>query len=333
MTLGVVCPGINETVTSRSTLKQGFHNIERLSELAHNLWWSWNPQGRELFEQLDPQMWEECRHNPVELLGRTKHLAAASQDGDFVEAYRQALYAFDSYLESHETWFSQACNGFMGQIAYFSAEFGLHESLPIYSGGLGILAGDHVKSASDLGVPLVGVGILYSQGYFCQRLNAQGWQEEIYEPFVSEKRPLQPATDQNGNKVQVQISLPGRILSLKVWKVAVGRAPVLLLDADLPENSAQDRGLTAQLYGGDHKTRISQELILGVGGLRALRAAGFTPSVFHMNEGHAAFMGLERMRELVLEGRSFEQAREQVAQRAVFTTHTPVPAGHDAFGP
>jgi glycogen phosphorylase len=209
----------------------------------------------------------------------------------------------------------------------------VHESLPVYSGGLGILAGDHLKGASDLGVPLVGVGILYAQGYFRQRLDAEGRQQEAYENLEPESRPVVPALDAEGREVLVSVELPGREVFLKVWKAEVGRVSVLFLDADIPENAPEDRALTARLYGGDLRTRIVQELVLGVGGVRALRGVGIYPASYHMNEGHAAFSVLERMRELVASGSSFEDAREEVTRHTIFTTHTPVPAGHDAFPP
>ncbi|MGH3089521.1 MAG: alpha-glucan family phosphorylase [Rubrobacteraceae bacterium] len=307
------------------------NRLDRLPELARNLLWSWRPASREVFARLDEELWAETEHNPVRLLAETKNLPAAARDARFVEACHRAMRDLDEYLARESTWISRVYPGVSGGVAYFSAEFGIHESLPVYSGGLGVLAGDHVKSASDLGLPLVGVGILYAQGYFRQRLGADGRQSEVYEPFKPETRPLKPATDKDGNEAWVCIELPGRRVNLKVWRVEVGRASVLLLDADVPENSEGDRALTSRLYGGDQRTRISQELILGVGGVKALRACGFSPSVFHMNEGHAAFLALERMREFVESGRSFREARDEVKDSTVFTTHTPVPAGHDAF--
>ncbi len=308
--------------------------LARLPELARNIFWSWHPPSQELFSRLDPGLWERTEHNPVRLLLETENLGRAAEDADLVVLYRRALEDLDSYLEGRDTWMERVYgDAFGGPVAYFSAEFGLHESLPIYSGGLGVLAGDHVKSASDLGVPLVGVGILYAEGYFRQRINASGMQEEVYEPFEPERRPVSPATGPDGSEVAVSVDLAGRELKLKVWKVETGRAAVYLLDADLPENREEDRRLTARLYGGDSATRISQEVILGVGGVRALRALGLRPSVFHMNEGHAAFLGLERVRELVAAGKTFEEAKHEVANTTVFTTHTPVPAGHDAFSP
>ena len=305
--------------------------LERLPELAYNLFWTWQVETRELFRRLDPELWEATQHNPVRLLRETPNLGAAAEDAGFVEAYHRSLRDLDGYLGRRDTWMARAYPDFPGPVAYFSAEFGVHESLPVYSGGLGILAGDHLKSASDLGVPLVGVGILYAQGYFRQRIDAEGRQHEAYENLEPESRPVVPALDAEGREVLVSVELPGREVFLKVWKAEVGRVSVLFLDADIPENAPEDRALTARLYGGDLRTRIVQELVLGVGGVRALRGVGIYPASYHMNEGHAAFSVLERMRELVATGSSFEDAREEVTRHTIFTTHTPVPAGHDAF--
>ena len=308
-------------------------NLSRLPELARNILWTWRPQTQELFSRLDPELWETTEHNPVHLLQETENLERAAEDPGTVALYSLAVGELDRYLEGQGTWMGHVYPGTEARVAYFSAEFGLHESLPIYSGGLGVLAGDHVKSASDLGLGLVGVGILYAQGYFRQRINAEGRQEEVYEPFEPGMCPISPALSPDGAPVTVAIGLPGRELLLKVWKVEVGRTAIYLLDANLPENSEEDRLLTARLYGGGSRTRISQEMILGIGGVRALRALGLRPNVYHMNEGHAAFLGLETIRELVAAGETFEGAVEKVAASNVFTTHTPVPAGHDAFAP
>ena len=307
--------------------------LQGLAEVAYNLFWTWNPKAQQLFSRLDPGLWETSEHNPVRLLNETANLETAAEDGEFLGLYKEVLQELDSYLGRRSTWMKHVYPDFAGPVAYFSAEFGLHESLPIYSGGLGVLAGDHVKSASDLGLPLVGVGILYAQGYFRQRINGEGRQEEVYEPFDPRSRPVRPARYPDGGEILVSVELPGRELYLKVWKVEVGRSSVLLLDADIPENSDEDRELTARLYGGGQSTRIAQELILGVGGVRALRATGIEPSVYHMNEGHAAFSVLERLRELTVQGSPLNEARGEIARNTVFTTHTPVPAGHDAFPP
>lgn len=301
--------------------------LGRLPELAYNLLWSWQPEIQELFLRLDGKLWEETGHNPVLLLRHTRNLEAAAGDRGVLAAYGRALEALEEHLSSPRR------ENLPGPVAYFSAEFGLHESLPVYSGGLGVLAGDHLKSASDLGVPMVGVGILYSEGYFRQRIGPDGRQEERYEVLDPSGLPVRPLLDGEGREVRVGLELPGRGLRLRVWRAEVGRVPLLLLDADVPENTPEDRRITARLYGGGPRTRIAQELVLGVGGVRALRAAGFSPAVFHMNEGHAAFSGLERLRELVRAGKPFQEARKEAAARGVFTTHTPVPAGHDAFPP
>ena len=308
-------------------------DLERLEDLAYNLFWTWSPKAQRLFSRLDPELWESTEHNPIRLLNETSNLTAAAEDGGFLGLYEEVRREFASYLERQDTWMAHVYPGMEHPIAYFSAEFGLHESLPIYSGGLGVLAGDHVKSASDLGLPLVGIGLLYAQGYFRQRIDAEGRQEEVYEPLDPASRPIRPALDEEGNEIFVSIALPGRELYLKVWRVEVGRSSILLLDADVSENGDEDRALTARLYGGGQQTRLVQELILGVGGVRALRATGITPAIYHMNEGHAAFSGLERLREQVASGDSLEKARQELTRTTVFTTHTPVPAGHDAFPP
>ncbi len=311
------------------------NRLHRLPELARNLLWSWRPPLQNVFESLDGELWENTEHNPVRLLAETKNLPKATEDDGFVASYDRAVSEMDAYLESPSTWMAATYPEATpyGGVAYFSAEFGLHESLPIYSGGLGVLAGDHVKSASDLGLPLTGVGILYAQGYFRQRIGSDGRQSEVYESFDPNTRSLlEAALDKEENEAYVSVGLPGREVRLKVWKVEVGRVKILLLDADVPENSDDDRALTSRLYGGGEWTRISQEMILGIGGVRALRTVGPAPAVFHMNEGHAAFLALERMREAVAEnGSSFDKAKNDVKSTTVFTTHTPVPAGHDAF--
>ena len=308
-------------------------SLARLEDLAYNLFWTWSPKAQQLFSRLDPELWEASEHNPVRLLENTDNLAAAAENEEFLDLYDEVLRELDFYLDQRHTWMEHVYPEMEHPVAYFSAEFGLHESLPIYSGGLGVLAGDHVKSASDLGLPLVGIGILYAQGYFRQRINSEGRQEEVYEPFEPSSRPILPALDPAGNEVSVSVALQDREIHLKVWRVEVGRSTLLLLDADVPENSAEDRELTARLYGGGQQTRLLQELILGVGGIRALRAAGIEPAVYHMNEGHAAFSVLERLRELVASGTPLEDSRKKISRTTVFTTHTPVPAGHDAFPP
>ena len=308
--------------------------IGRLSELAYNLWWSWNQEAQALFSSLDSRLWRRVHHNPVRFLRWVdqERLDRAASSAEYVERYEAVLAAFDAYMSAHHTWFSRAHPSLVGKtIAYFSAEFGLHESLPIYSGGLGVLAGDICKAASDLGVPLVGVGFLYGQGYFRQQIDSQGRQEAYYDVLDFPSLPLMLAQDGKGKDVVVSVSLPEREVALRVWKAQVGRVSLYLLDADLEENRQQDRGLTARLYGGDDETRLAQEMVLGLGGVRALRALGISPSAWHMNEGHSAFLNLERLRELVGQGYRFDVAKEIVAADSAFTTHTPVPAGNDAF--
>ena len=310
-------------------------SLARLNELAYNLWWTWSPQAQALFEQIDPALWEDTNHNPVKLLHSVSsdRLAELSADQDFLAAQQAVLATFDAYMNPASTWYSRVHGDHADDlIAYFSAEFGLHESLPIYSGGLGILAGDHCKSASDLGLPFVAVGFLYPQGYFTQRISEDGTQNAYYVKLDFADLPAFQAVDAAGNDVIVSVQLPGRDVYAKVWRLQIGRVTMLLLDTDVERNAPADRELSARLYGGDMEIRIAQEVVLGIGGVRVLRALGIKPTIWHMNEGHAAFLSLERVRELVTEERMlFFQAQQYVAASSVFTTHTPVPAGNDAF--
>jgi starch phosphorylase len=308
--------------------------LTRLLELANNLWWSWRPEARRLFETLDPTLWHLTQHNPVKLLQELKpdRLAALSHDPAFVRQYSAVLKSFDSYMGSEGSWFKTQCPTFpQTQIAYFSAEFGLHISIPIYSGGLGILAGDHCKEASDLGIPLVGLGFMYPQGYFRQRISSDGWQEAEYTPFNRMESPIHQALTTSGTPCRIEVEIGDRAVHVLIWQVRVGRIILYLIDTDVPDNATADRELSARLYGGDQEVRLCQEILLGVGGVRALQALGLSPSVWHVNEGHAAFLTLERTRHLLLEGHSFEKAADIVRHSTVFTTHTPVPAGHDIF--
>jgi starch phosphorylase len=310
--------------------------INRLYELAYNLWWSWHPEARALYVRLNPDLWEQVGHNPVRFLSEVDpaSLEQAAEDTEYLRHYDSVISDFDHYMHPRpdETWFSQTYPELAGKtIAYFSAEFGLHESLPIYSGGLGILSGDHCKEASDLGLPFVGVGFLYPQGYFQQLITREGRQEATYEKLHFSEAPAIPAVGPDGNEVVINVDLPGRRIYAKVWKVLVGRVPLYLMDTDVAPNTPADRELSARLYGGDREMRISQEIVLGIGGVRALRALGISPDAWHINEGHAAFLSLERCRELVSTGLSFNEAREAVAANSLFTTHTPVPAGNDTF--
>ncbi|HEX9069202.1 MAG TPA: alpha-glucan family phosphorylase, partial [Ktedonobacterales bacterium] len=310
--------------------------IARLHELAFNLWWSWHPQACELYASIDSHRWEHIEHNAVRLLSETsaERLENLASDETFLARYDAVMGDFDAYMHPTETWFTRTYPGAERRtIAYFCAEFGLHESLPIYSGGLGILAGDHCKEASDLDLPFVGIGFLYPQGYFRQRISRDGKQEAIYEKLTFAQVPATAATGPDGREITIGVELPGRTVYAKVWRIQVGRIPLFLIDTDVEPNVPADRTLSARLYAGDAEMRIAQETMLGVGGVRTLRALGIEPSVWHMNEGHAAFMGLERCRELVRDQHMpFAVAREVAAASAVFTTHTPVAAGNDVFG-
>ncbi len=309
--------------------------IAGLHELAFNLWWTWNPDAVALYHSIDPQLWAKVEHNAVRLLSelppaRLKELA---HDARFLAKYQRVMGAFSAYMSAKDTWFSRTYpEGASETIAYFCAEFGLHESLPIYSGGLGILAGDHCKEASDLGIPFVGVGFLYPQGYFRQRIERDGRQQAVYEKLHFAEAPATAAVGPTGHEVTISVELPGRTVWAKVWKIQVGRIPLYLLDTDIDPNAPNDRTLSARLYGGDSEMRIAQEIMLGIGGVRTLRALGIDAKVWHMNEGHSAFLGLERCRELAQGLRvPFDVAREIAAANAVFTTHTPVAAGNDVF--
>lgn len=310
--------------------------ISRLYDLAYNLWWSWTPEAQALYSDLDPQLWSDVKHNPVGLLANIEpaKLEAAAQDQAYLQRFDAILADFDAYMQRTDTWFQQTYPQHRTTpIAYFSAEFGLHESLPIYSGGLGILAGDHIKEASDLDLPFVGIGFLYPQGYFTQRIGRDGAQEAYYDKLAFGTVAAKPAVGKDGKEIEISVDLPGRRIFAKVWRVQIGRVPLYLMDTDVPGNAPRDRELSARLYGGDHELRISQELVLGIGGLRVVRALGLEPHVFHMNDSHPVFMVLERARELVQnEGLSFDVAREVVRSSTVFTTHTPVPAGNETFG-
>ncbi len=311
--------------------------LEFLQTLAHNIVWAWDHELIELFIRLDPDLWEKTQHNPVQMLGmvRQERLNSASRDDAYLAQIERAAQQFKSYMESSSTWFQKTYNSVEGkQVAYFSAEFGLTECLQNYSGGLGILSGDHLKSASDLGLPLVGVGLLYQQGYFRQYLNADGWQQERNPENDFYTLPIHLELDKKGNPLTVSVDLPGRAVNAQLWCVQIGRVPLYLLDTNIPQNSKEDKTITAQLYGGNRETRIQQEIILGIGGYRALKALGLRPSVYHLNEGHSAFLSLERCRDLMHEqGVSFAEAREAAGAGIAFTTHTPVPAGNDFFSP
>ena len=309
-------------------------NLKPLTELAFNLWTLWNYEASGLFRRLDPELWESTNHTPVRVLSliSQEKLAAAAADEGFLAHMNRIRADFQHYM-SVPTWFAinQKTNA---KIAYFSAEYGLHESLPIYSGGLGVLSGDHMKSASDLGLPLVGVGLLYRFGYFRQHLNADGWQQENYPENDFFTMPLTQVMDDKKSPLTIEVQYPEGPVKAYIWKIQVGRNPLYLLDANVPSNRPEDREITARLYGGDQDMRVRQEVLLGIGGMRALTALGYKPTVCHMNEGHSAFLSLERIRVLMDEEKlTFPEALELVSSSNVFTTHTPVPAGNDAFHP
>ncbi|MBI4265945.1 MAG: alpha-glucan family phosphorylase [Acidobacteria bacterium] len=308
--------------------------IHRLEELAHDLWWSWNQDARNVFRRLDYPLWRLTAHNPVRMLKlvSAETLERAVADAPWLANYDRALARLDGARAAHNTWCKAQCPELDGRsIAYFSAEFALHQSIPIYAGGLGVLAGDHCKEASDLGVPLIGVGFMYPQGYFHQNISSDGWQEEVYEKLTWTDTAIAPAVMRDGKPCVTAVPLGSRTVLVAVWRVRVGRVKLYLLDTDLEENAPWDRELSARLYGGDREMRVQQEIILGIGGVRALRALGSDPAVYHLNEGHAAFVVLQRIRDLCEQGWQYEAALEEVRRTTVFTTHTPVAAGHDAF--
>jgi starch phosphorylase len=307
--------------------------LRRLPELAMDLWWTWNTHAREVFRQLDYPLWRQTAHNPVLMLRDVtpELLTILSKDESFLATYDAAIAALDDARSARDTWWQHQFGGLTGPVAYFSAEFALHQSLPIYAGGLGVLAGDHCKEASDLGIPLIGVGFMYPQGYFHQSVSPEGWQQESYERLNWADAPIDPAVTAEGSPCIVPVPLGDRSVLVQVWRVRLGRVKLYLLDTGLEENAPWDRELSARLYGGDRETRIQQEIILGIGGVRALKALGSAPAVWHLNEGHAAFVVLQRIRDLIETGVSFADALEDVRRSTVFTTHTPVPAGHDAF--
>lgn len=307
--------------------------LSRLEELANNLWYSWDRGTRNLFSRIDQRLWGAVGHNPKAFLKRVDEslLQKVAEDQAFLAGYNSVLSAYDSYHSEPLRYNYIEGLGPRDQVAYFCFEFGFHESLPVYSGGLGILAGDHCKAASDLCLPFVGIGLLYRQGYFFQTIDGHGNQQVTYTDSDFEDLPVEPALNDDGSEIHVQVGLPGRKVVVKVWHVIIGHVSLYLLDTDLPENPQKDRMITHQLYGGDRAMRIEQEIILGVGGVCALREMGIHPTVWHINEGHAAFMMLERARNLVQKGLDFASAQEVVAANTIFTTHTAVPAGHDHF--
>ena len=310
-------------------------SINRLDEIANNLWWSWNSEYLRLLKKIDRDLWETVEKNPVKFLKRVsqERLEMAAKDSSFVKEYEKVLKNYEDYMSSKDTWFSKKYPENKNDlIAYFSAEYGLDETIPIYSGGLGILSGDHLKSASDLGIPLVGVGLLYKNGYFHQKIEGYGIQKSEYKNIELDNMPIRPVKNEDGEDLLIEVKFQKRTVALKVWKINVGRICLYLLDSDIDKNSPEDRETTLKLYGGDQDMRIRQEIVLGVAGVRLLKELGLNPTIYHMNEGHSAFLTLELIKNIIAEKEvSFEIARDIVSSKTVFTTHTPVPAGNDIF--
>lgn len=319
------------TPLSSSELTELIHGLNRL---AHNLWWTWNQEAQEIFQKLSPRAWQNLYHNAVAVLHEVSdmELRTRLQDPGFAQEVRRVLDQFEAYLQAPDTWAAEQASQLQEKpIAYFSAEFGLSETLPIAAGGLGVLAGDHAKSASDLGLPFVGISLFYRQGYFMQAINDENWQTEYYSMLNPKNLPMESVLDAKGEPLTCMVQIATSQVRFKVWRVNVGRIPLYLMDTNLPENEELYRDLTMRVYGGDSSTRIMQEILLGVGGVRLLRALGIQPSTFHMNEGHAAFLTLELMREKLAAGATLEEATTRTRQECIFTTHTPVEAGHDRF--
>ncbi len=310
--------------------------LKPLADLAYNYWWSWTSDRTYLFQTINPDEWQKCGHNPVAMLESASYvrLTQLAKEPLYIKRVKVLAQELDNYLKEKNTWSNSIAPNITKEqpIAYFCAEFGIHESLPIYSGGLGILAGDHLKSASDLGIPMIGIGLLYKQGYFRQRLNKSGWQEEDYINNPFEKMPIELLKNDQGEPLTIEIDLRQRHVKAQIWLAKVGRVNLYLLDTDRLDNDAIDRWLTGHLYGGNLDTRIAQEILLGIGGVRLLQKLGIKPSVYHLNEGHAAFCTLEIARlEMQQTKKSFYDVESSVRNKCVFTTHTPVPAGHDVF--
>src|SRR5581483_4223426 len=295
--------------------------LERLKDLAYNLWWSFHPEARALFKEIDLPLWSSSHHNPVLMLQHSQtRLEQLSQDAGFLSRYDAVVRRLDDYLGGKDTWFSRQHGDFGGKkVAYFSAEFGLHNSLRIYSGGLGILAGDHCKTASDLGVPLVGVGFMYPQGYGQQRISMDGWQQNVYEQIDWNASPVRPVLTPSGERLILNVGWGSWTLNIAVWEVVCGRVRLFLMDTNVDGNSAADREISGRLYGGDRTTRLRQEIVLGIGGVKMLRALKVPAGVYHANEGHSSFLLLELLREAVASGKTIDEAKRDVAESAVFT--------------
>jgi starch phosphorylase len=310
------------------------YRIKRLADLAHNLWWVGNPEAARLFKEVDPFHWEESNHNPIIFLRRVspERYEDLIKDRYFLDRYDLIMDQFDRYMQRKDTWMARTYPNLLDkEIAYFSFEYGLHESLMVYAGGLGVLSGDHLKEASDLGLPLCAVGFVYTYGYFSQRITEDGWQEARNVEIDFNDIPLVALYDENHEPIKISVEMPGRTIYARLYELNIGRVKLILLHTKLPENTLQDQTLTDKLYINDPELRISQEILLGIGGLRALQALGHEPVIYHMNEGHSAFLTLERLRQYLEAGKTLEEAKELVRKSSVFTTHTPVPAGNDVF--
>jgi starch phosphorylase len=311
--------------------------LHPLIDLAFNFWWSWSADGASIFRDLDAQKWEQCHQNPVEFLATLsdKRLTQFATDRTYLRRVEARRAQLENYLQQPNTWAAEAAPQITPEhpIAYFCVEFGLHQSLQIYAGGLGVLAGDHLKTASDLGLPTIGVGLLYRHGYFKQHFTPQGWQEDEYPDYQAKPLPLELVRDEGGEPLTVEVKIRKRCVKVQAWRVRVGRVNLYLLDTEREDNDPLDRAITAYLYGGDEHTRIAQEIAIGIGGVRILQRLGIEPKIYHLNEGHSAFALLELVRHCVQQGQSFPEAKETVRERCLFTTHTPVMAGHDSFPP
>lgn len=308
--------------------------IARLEELAYDLWWSWQKEARELWKSFDLPLWYKTNHNPVKMLEEVsvERVIRLAQDPTFLIKYDGVMYQFDKAKSENDTWFNTTYPHLKNKkIAYLSTEFAIHHSLPIYSGGLGVLSGDHLKEASDLGIPIVAVGFMYAQGYFTQSINPDGWQEAVYEVMDTEHTAVQPLLTEEGEEFIIEVPLGDRIVKAKVWHIKIGRVPLFLLDTDVEGNTPEDKQISYRLYDSDRDLRLRQEIVLGIGSVRLLRKLHINPDIWHINEGHVAFALVELLREKIAEGCSFEESVNAVRKQAAFTTHTPVPAGHEEF--
>src|ERR1051325_5960140 len=307
-----------------------------LNRLARNLWWTWSQEAQEIFQELSPRGWQNLYHNAVAILHEVSEyeLRVRLQDKEFAHRVREVLHKFEAYMSDRGTWAAEhAAKLAKNPVAYFSAEFGFHESLPIAAGGLGVLAGDHTKAASDLGLGFAGISLFYREGYFQQTISQENWQMDYYTLLNPRNLAVEPVLDPGGEPLVCSVEIAMSTVYFQAWRINVGRCPVYLIDSNRPENEQRFRDLTLRVYGGDSTTRIMQEILLGIGGVRLLRALGVEPSVFHMNEGHAAFLVFELLREKLAAGMKFKQALEVTRKECIFTTHTPVEAGHDRFSP